>query len=302
MNRGLRVTLAVLAVWMYWSSIAPATESPPAQGPPNTSPPTKITWHHDYARAMKLAEEQGRMMLIYFCDPGKRRPCNCFKAETLDHPVVCEKLRDYVCVQLPLDVKVTVDGKPMVLLEHGAFREMLGKSGIAIIDFTHRDAKYHGHVVSSFPITKKLRYTPERMAVILDLPPGTLTQRTLIYAVRIHPDRPVSTAGQVDPNLAKEASSHAKYQADIKLQGHHRWETRFRRINAELPDGLTAIEVCAESWPGENLVEAAIECVRCWRFSEGHWSAVRARHRVYGYDMKRGRNGIWYATGVFGRG
>ena len=34
------------------------------------------------------------------------------------------------------------------------------------------------------------------MAVILDLPPGTLTQRTLIYAVRTHPERPASADGQ----------------------------------------------------------------------------------------------------------
>jgi hypothetical protein len=64
---------------------------------------------------------------------------------------------------------------------------------------------------------------------------------------------------------------------------------------------MTASEVCAESWPGENLVEAAVECVRCWRLSQGHWSAVRAAHRLFGYDMKRGSNGIWYATGIFGR-
>jgi hypothetical protein len=60
--------------------------------------------------------------------------------------------------------------------------------------------------------------------------------------------------------------------------------------------------VCAESWPGENLVEAAIECVRCWRLSSGHWEAVRTQHTVYGYDMKRGSNDVWYATGIFGRG
>jgi hypothetical protein len=85
------------------------------------------------------------------------------------------------------------------------------------------------------------------------------------------------------------------------LQGHHQWDTRFQRINTKLPPDTLACEVCAESWPGENLVEAAIECVRCWRFSEGHWSAVRAEHSVWGYDMKRGTNGIWYATGIFGR-
>lgn len=136
---------------------------------------------------------------------------------------------------------------------------------------------------------------------MLDLPPGTLTQRTLIYAVRTHPERPESTDGQPDPYLFDEAESHSEYQARIRLQGHHAWESRFHRINARLPAGCLASEVCAESWPGQGLLESAIECVRCWRFSSGHWSAVRQRHQVYGYDMKRGDNGVWYATGIFGR-
>ncbi len=106
----------------------------------------------------------------------------------------------------------------------------------------------------------------------------------------------------MNATLVKEAESHSQHQARIRLQGHHQWNTRFHRINAKLPAGLTASEVCAESWAGENLVEAAVECVRCWRLSSGHWSAVRGRHRYYGYDMKRGENGVWYATGIFSRG
>jgi len=205
-----------------------------------------------------------------------------------------------VCVQLPRDAKITVGGEPVILLEHTAFYEMLGRPGIAIVDFRSADANLRGTVVSTFPITEKLWYSPERMAVILDLPPGTLTQRTLIYAVRIHPEKPASTDGEPLPDLLEEAQGHSQYQAGIRRQGHHFWESRFRRIVARLPGGLSAREVCAESWPGENLVEAAVECVRCWRLSDGHWSAVRASHRFFGYDMKRGGNGVWYATGIFG--
>jgi hypothetical protein len=137
---------------------------------------------------------------------------------------------------------------------------------------------------------------------MLDLPPGTITERTLIYAVRVHPERPASSDGRLDSYLREEARRHAQYQADICRQGHHFWDARFRRICARLPAGLTAKEVCAESWPGQNLVEAAIECVRCWRLSSGHWSAVRAPQPLYAYDIQRGRNGVWYATGIFGEG
>jgi hypothetical protein len=211
----------------------------------------------------------------------------------------------YVCVQVDLDAKITTqmggEQREITLIQHEVFDEMLGKPGIAIIDYANREAPYYKRVVSTFPITGKLWYTPEKVQVILDLPPGTLTQRTLIYAVRTHPERPRSTEGRLCSHLTDEAAEHSQFQARIRRQGHHFWETRFHRITRRLPGGLVASEVCAESWPGERLVEAAIECVRSWRFSSGHWNAVRARHDVYGYDMKRGSNGIWYATGLFGQ-
>ena len=130
---------------------------------------------------------------------------------------------------------------------------------------------------------------------------GTLTQRTMIFAVRIHPEAPASTQGVFHTVLADEAKDHANYQAAILVQGHHSWDARFQRINAKLPSGVMAQEVVAESWPNESLVEAAVDCVHSWRQSPGHWGAVHSRHPLFGYDIKRGRNGIWYATGIFGR-
>jgi hypothetical protein len=256
-------------------------------------------WYDDYARATAAAQRQGKMLFIYFCDPGGACDCNRFKSETLEDDLVRAKLRDYVCVELPLDASITEGGEQIVLLKHGAFKEMLGDPGIAIVDYMHDDPQLYGAVVSTFPITRRLWYTPEKMAAILDLPAGTLTQRTLIYAVLTHPDKPASAKGEASPYLFEEAQKQSQYQADVRVQGHHFWESRFHRISARL-NGLSAREVCAESWPGENLVEAAVECVRCWRSSAGHWSAVSGRQRVFGYDMKRGANGVWYATGIFG--
>lgn len=101
--------------------------------------------------------------------------------------------------------------------------------------------------------------------------------------------------------LMREAAGHAAYQASLGMGGHHQWDERFHRINEQLPSGLLAQEICAESWPGQRLVEAAVECVHSWRQSHGHWDAVRTQHPLFGYDMKRSSSGIWYATGIFGR-
>jgi len=303
MSRLLFVCICALMFVPQVSEGLPAGE--PTDSKSAANGPAVVHWLSDYAQAVATAKSRGKMLMVYFCTPGGEAPCNRFRAETLSDPEVGRLLADYVCVQVELEAKITthVDGqeRTITILEHRAFQEMLGRPGIAIIDYAHREAPYYKRVVSTFPITDQLWYTPEKMQIILRLPPGTLTQRTLIYAVRTHVERPRSTEGKLCSNLTKEASEHSEYQAKIRRQGHHFWETRFQRITGRLPGGLVASEVCAESWPGERLVEAAIECVRSWRFSSGHWSAVRARHDVFGYDMKLGSNGVWYATGIFGQ-
>ena len=284
--------------------LALAAETPVAVNPSGRDRPAEVElrWHTSYGQAVEEARREGKMLLICFHPPGEGQTSEPFAREPLSDPRVAERLEGFVRARLPVDTRIWAEEGRIALLEHVAFAEMLGLPGMAILDFAHPEAPYYGHVVSTFPLSEGRPYTARQLAVILDLPPGTRTQRTLIYAVRIHPDGPASTKGALDPYLAEEARQHSEHQARIRRQGHHNWERRFHRINAKLPKGLLACEVCAESWPGENLLEAAIECVRCWRLSSGHWEAVRSEHRLYGYDMKRGSNGVWYATGIFGRG
>jgi hypothetical protein len=288
--RSLILSSCVMALFSSCTSLWAAEGGKRKDAPP-------VRWLRDYGDALTAAKQQNQMLLIYFYDSSSGSQCQRFQKQTLDAPQVRAKLRDYVCVRLPMTTKITVQGKQVVLLEHAAFGEMLGRPGIAIVDYRSHGA-LRGNVVSDFPITDALWYAPEQMAVILALPPGTLTQRTLIYAVRTHPDHPASTDGQPDPTLLEEAESHSQYQADIRVQGHHSWGSRFARILSRLPRARAPREVCAESWAGQDMVDAAVECVRCWRLSSGHWSAVCARSRLFGYDMKRGANGIWYATGI----
>jgi hypothetical protein len=284
-------------------STAPKTVSGEPTDPFDPASPAaaELVIHEDYQKAMKEAAEDRKMLFIYFYDRTPNAASRAFETESLSQLEIKEKLRRYVVVKLPRDVQITVQGKKVELLKHPAFAEMLGRQGVAIIDLVHERSDYYGHVVSTFPFNPGRYYRKSALSTILDLPPGTLTQRTMIYAVRIHPERPASTQGQLHATLSDEARSHAIYQASIQIQGHHSWDQRFHRINAKLPGGVLAQEVVAESWPHENLVEACIDCVHSWRQSPGHWGAVFSRHPLFGYDIKRGRNGIWYATGIFGR-
>ncbi len=250
---------------------------------------------------MQAATREEKMLLILFCRAADCKLSEQFAMEGLNDPEVVRKLDGMVKARLMLNSTVKIDGRDVEVLKHPAFAEMLGLPGLAILDLKNKKSQHYGEVVSVFPFLGDRVYTAEQTRVIFDLPPGSLTQRTMIFAVRTHPERPASVQGQFDNYLASEAQKHSEHQARIGLQGHHAWESRFHQINSQLGGGMTASEVCAESWPGQNLLQAAIECVRCWRLSSGHWHSVASWQRVYAYDIKRGGNGIWYATGIFGR-
>lgn len=266
---------------------------------PSLSPESDLCWHSDYSAAYDDAKQQGKLLLIYFQDTTENPERERFETETLTDPEVLEKLERYVLARILIDAKIGIDGDSIRLLDHASFTEMLGAPGVAIVDLEHKETDYYGYVVSTFPFEDGKYYVASDVLTILDLPPGTLTQRTMIYAVRTHPEAPQSTEGEFNSVLAEEAEQHSQHQSRIHLQGHHDWETRFHRINGRIGGGTSSQEVVAESWGGQHLVEAAVECVRCWRLSPGHWGAVRRRHRMFGYDIKRGSNGIWYATGIF---
>jgi hypothetical protein len=257
-------------------------------------------WIEDYQLGLATAAHRSQFALVWFYDAAAGERNSRFESDVLSQSLIADAIAERcVAVKLPIGAKSASEDSPLKLLDYPAFADMHHSPGLAMIDMTDADSPLFRQVVSVYPFTRG-EISAERLAVLLALPQGTLTQRTLMFAVRTHPERPRSTEGKVSSLLLRETESHAAHQARITLQGHHNWETRFHAINARLPGGLLAREVCAESWPGQNLIEAAEECVHSWRQSSGHWEAVRSKHELFGYDMKLGRNGVWYATGIFG--
>jgi hypothetical protein len=311
----LLAALAALVTYLGLAGIASAADPKtisPAEDPVATSPVVTpehflgdwrpLEWLTDYAEAMGQADRQVKMLLIHFYDPKNPKQSERVEQDLAKNLDVRERLERYVLVRLPIDATIQVHGKPVKLLDHKAYVDLQKGQGVIIIDYANPKSEQYGHVVSALPFRtgKYYSYRGAHIPVLLDLPAGTLTQRTLVFAVRIHPEAPASTKGGKSPHLIAEAKSHSAYQADIGVQGHHHWDSRFQRIGQKLPGGLMAQEVVAESWPNETLIDAAVDCVASWRQSPGHWGAVKRRHPLFGYDMRLGRNGIWYATGIFG--
>ncbi len=294
-EEAVKVWLGVL--WWGWTGWLWGS-MPLVAPPPRRPPQVDVPWHEHYARALHRAQVQRKMLFVFFYDPEQGSVSEYFCTQVVPKALTPELVQQYVWVRVPVrhQKNATVEE---ALVDREQFRFMYGRPGVAVVDCQHEGKPYFGQVVSCFPFPRGGTLSVRQLRVVLELPPGTLTQRTMIYAVRVHPDRPASTQGTPSPVLMKEAQRHSQRQARLQLQGHHDWEQRFHRINAQLGQGLVCQEVVAESWAGMELVEAALDCVRAWRQSPGHWEAVRRRHRFYGYDIQRGKNGVWYATGLF---
>lgn len=230
---------------------------------------TAVEVKSDYAAAYAEAQSSSKMLVV---NVGTTYDL----ASTNDRYA-----KDFVFCQVDKDASIQVEGKDVKLASHPSFSDMDGL-GIAVIDLKNEDHK--GQVVSVLPLRHT---TAHQVQAIFDLPAGTLTQRTLIWAMRIHPEAPQSTYGAAAPELMAHAQNHSQVQANSNNQHHN------------LPVGIASSEIVAESWPwNHNVVDAAIDIVNSWRQSPGHWGAARSSWSSYGYDMKT--NGSkWFATGVF---
>jgi hypothetical protein len=307
----IRIPLALLFC-LTADLFAVASQASAKEQPKPHAPAKPLVWLDDYRAATDQAKADKKHVLIHFfraSDQTKKNAPNAIDSvanieRTLSEPGIRERLDNYVLVKLPVETEIKVKGESVKLVRHGAFSELRNGPGIAVVDYAHEKAPYHGYVVSVIPFTpgKYYQFRTSHLLTMLDLPAGTLTQRSMIFAVRIHPERPASTNGEDDPILLSEAHSHSNYQAQVRVQGHHHWDSRFQRIIGRLlgrGKSGSPVEVVAESWPSQDLMDSCVDCVASWRHSEGHWSAVSARQASYGYDIRQSDNGIWYATGIF---
>lgn len=259
---------------------------------------SEIKWEQGYGPSMDLAKKSGKLLCIYFFDDSSNMGIwpRWAELEQEEFPSIASQ---FVFCRIPIDQKESVNGEKIALLKHDAFREMQESPGIAIVDCTDENLATFGEVISVFPQSPTRNLSPSVMQKLFRLPTGTLTQRSLTLAVSLHPDLPKSVQGTWHGVLVAAAESHSQHQADLRRQGHHQWSQRFQDLMRQLGGELKPQEVCAESWPHQTLMDAAEECVSSWRHSPGHWQAVSSKQAAFAYDMKKGANGIWYATGIF---
>ena len=262
-----------------------------------------LWWHTDYAAAYKEARRNNKSLFIFFRDENESAAADAYESRVLAAEELIGDFSRYVRAVLSTSDRLPSaysghEALPARLLEHAAFSHLDGRQGIVIVDLTEPASETYGHVVSAHPFRPGRYYSVQATKTVLRLPPGTITQRALVFAVRIHPESPASTDGQPSPILFEQARRHSQLMARLRQVGHHDWNRRFYTIAEAVGGGLVASEVAAVG-SGRTLIEAAINCVDAWRQSPGHWSSVSSRQLLYGYDLKQGADGQWYATGIF---
>lgn len=247
----------------------------------------------NYTDATRIAEKKSAMLLVSI------RPQDV----DADHDEVTQHLKKHSVRKIFTEsdtpwvfCQLDFNECSISLIQSTFLKEIREGPGVCVIDYAHEPRK--GQVVSVLPRRdgKYYQFAQQDLSLLAYLPTGSLTQRSMILAVRRHADVPRSTDGGCDIMLCEAAAAHSAHQAKLQKQGHHGWKLRSQQISDHRGP---AVEVCAESWPDQDLLDSCVDCVSCWRQSPGHWRAVSSEHSAYGYDIRRGTNSIWYATGIF---
>ena len=287
-SRTLLATMIFLTCAVNWKCFADNTQ--------NDTPSfrrKKIVDVSNYTDAIRIAEKQSAMLLVSIRAEGT----------TSDDDEVTQQLKK-TSVRMLFTKSATpwvfcqldFNERTVSLIQSTLLKEIRGGPGVFVIDYAHESLK--GQVVSFLPRRdgKYYQFAQQDLSLLARLPTGSLTQRSMILAVRRHADAPKSTNGSCDIMLCEQAAAHSTHQAKLQKQGHHGWKLRSQQISNHRGP---AAEVCAESWPGQDLLDSCVDCVSCWRHSSGHWRAVSSEHSAFGYDIRRGENSIWYATSIF---
>ena len=174
------------------------------------------------------------MLLVNFVPEGDSAAQRQLEGTIEKDRSLQRRLRSMVLVRLPRDYESKAADYDGPLVNHSAFAHLSGRTGIAIVDLKHPGTPHYGKVVTALPFSsgKYYRWRTSHLTVALGLPPGTITQRTMIWAVRIHPESPASTAGRCHRALAEAAKKHSEYQARIQVQGHQSWESRYHQVRS----------------------------------------------------------------------
>lgn len=283
----------------FWTSRCALAQSPKES---NVRRIGLLDWNTDYSAAYQQARQEHKQLLIFFRDSNAKHVADSYEKNVLASDSLWVPLSGYVRAVVPLDIQAPTKSageSSSRLVDDPAFEQLQRRQGIVTIDLSDRKSSPYGLVTAAHPFASGLHYSVSSTSVVLGLPRGTLTQRALIYALRMHPQGPQLANLGMSAYLCEQARQHSSVMAQVEQVGHHNWGNRFQTISGAVGHGVNEV---AASGNGGTIIDAAISCVAAWRSSPGHWSIITSNPLIYGYDLARGNSGQWYATGIIGSG
>lgn len=277
------------------------TAAPPAKPAPEVRKIGDLPWHTDYSAAYLQAVAEHKQMLMFFRSDKDLLTAGQLEQNVLSRPELRDPLSKFVRVVLftsataPLAKDAKPGTKPMRLLDYPCYAHMHGQAGLAIVDLQTKGDPLFGHCISAHPFSSNTLGSVGTVKIMLELPRGTITQRTLTYVLRTHPEQPASVWGQGHPVLFDQCRHASQLMVNYGSVGHHDWGTRSAYVGGQL--GSSPMEV-ASMGSGNNLFEVAHSAVNLWRGSGVHWGMMITPCRHFGYDMVQSPNGTWYANGL----
>lgn len=116
----------------------------------------EFSWRDHYSDAYREAQESKRLLIVSFHGPDARYEPDASAAAMLGANVP---------LALSVDATIKQDGKPVKVIESGAFAQLKGEPGLVVINLKYAGNKM-GHVVATLPLAEA--QMPGKIAQVLE--------------------------------------------------------------------------------------------------------------------------------------
>lgn len=294
----------------------PATEEPGGPAPTTSTdeglpletpsvelkPNGRLKWHRDYFTAYDEAAGAHHRLVILFLDEGSETVST--SRGGLEKADVEAVLGNVTRLHLPLDFRLT--GSETPLLEHRSFRHLGGQPGVVIIELSDPKNPLFGQAVSALRLPAEGQFSVESLQRLLDLPTGSIGQRSLLFAIRSavatsEPDsaRLDSPLFNVSPNatLSDLANRNSRFMAHIGRVDLFETGRRQEILRRTFGNGVQIHELTFGTTEAMPIQEAAAQTVRNWTRDEKSAAALNEPATAYGLDLFQSpESGRWFAT------
>ncbi len=270
------------------------------------TPVDSLKWHSDYIAAYVEASQKKRYLLMLFRDAiAGGEPLASI--DDVFAPSMRPILEQFSRVELPLNAVMPIladknndsqkKGLPNLLLKHRSFRHLGTQPGIAVVDLTNRSSPNYARVVTVLPLPESGQFQNGSLTLALNLPKGTISQRTLLFAIRSTvPDSSLSMR-EFNSTLVELAHRNSRYMSSAGQTGSFDQETRQQRIEQEFGPQAELKQLVFATDSEATIHEAALQAVTKWIETSESFDVLDAPATEMGMDMFQNfESGRWFVT------